>query len=76
MLMMYFKVMVYFKLDKTTGIIYPDGASFFQFFSDITGHNLATFNGKNTHHGLSTIVIVNGKFLNCSIQQQEFVKIN
>ena len=43
------------KHDKTDEIICPDETSFLQFVSDNTGHNLATLDGQNTHHGLGTI---------------------
>ena len=59
------------KHDKTDEIIHPDRTSFLQFVSDNTNHNLATLEGQNTHHGLGTIAIVNGKFSNCSIQRQK-----
>ena len=59
--MMYFKVIRYkhnvVKHDKTDEIICPDETSFLQFVSDNTGHNLATLDGQNTHHGLGTIAI-------------------
>ena len=73
--MMYFKVIRYkqniVKHDKTDEIICPDGASFLQFVSDNTDHDLATLDGQNTHHGLGTITIASGKFSNCSIQRQK-----
>ena len=73
--MMYFKVIRYkqnvVKHDKTDEIICPDGASFLQFVSDNTDHDLAILDGQNTHHGLGTIAIANGKFSNCSIQRQK-----
>ena len=59
------------KHNKTDEVIYPDGASFLQFVSDNTDHDLAILDGQNTHHGLGTIAIANGKFSNCSIQRQK-----
>ena len=73
--MMCFKVIRYkqnvVKHDKTDEIICLDGASFLQFVSDNTDHDLATLDGQNTHHGLGTIAIANGKLSNCSIQRQK-----
>ena len=40
----------------------PEGTSFLQFVGDNTDHDLATIDGKNTHHGLGAIAIANGKF--------------
>ena len=59
------------KQDKTDAIICSERTSPLQFVSDNTDHNLATLGGQNTHHGLSTIAIANGKFSNCSSQQQK-----
>ena len=77
--MMYVKVIRYkqnvVKHDKTDEIICPDGVSFLEFVSDNTDHDLATLDGQNTHHGLGTIAIANGKFLTCSIQRQKFLEI-
>ena len=77
---MYFKVIRYkqnvVKQDKTNEIICPNGASFLQFVSDNTDHNLATLDGQNTHHGLGTVAIANGKFSNCSIQRQKIPRDN
>ena len=58
------------KHDKTDEIICPEGTSFLQFVSDNTDHDLATLDGKNTHHGLGTIAIANGKFSDCQTQRQ------
>ena len=58
------------KHDKTDEIICPEGTSLLQFVSDNTDHDLATLDGKNTHHGLETIAIANGKFSNCQTQRQ------
>ena len=69
---MYFNVIRYkqnvVKHDKTVEIICPNGTSFHQFVSHNINHDLATLDGQNTHHGLGTIAITNGKFSNCSIQ--------
>ena len=50
------------KHDETGQIIYPNGTSLLQFVSDNTDHDMATLDGKNTHHGLGSIAIVNGTF--------------
>ena len=55
--------------DKTDEIICPNEASFLQFVSCNTDNDLPTLDGQNTHHGLGTIA--NGKFSNCSLQQQK-----
>ena len=69
--MMYFKVIRYkqnvVKHDKLDEIMCPDGASFHEFVSDNTNHDLATLDSQNTHHSLEIIAIANGKFSNCSI---------
>ena len=64
------------KHDKTDEIICPDGASFLQFVSDNTDPDLATPDGQNTRHGLDTVAIANGKFLNCLIQRQKIPRDN
>ena len=61
--------------DKTDEIIYPDVTSFLQFVLDNTDRNLATLDGKNTHHDLGTIVIASKKFSNCSFQQQRIPRV-
>ena len=72
---MYFKVVRYkqnvVKHDKTDAIICSERTSSLQFVSDNTDHDLATLGGQNTHHGLGTIAIANGKFSNCSSQEQK-----
>ena len=35
-----------------------------QYVGDNTDHDTATIDGKNTHHGLGSIAIANGKFSN------------
>ena len=35
----------------------PEGTAFLQFVGDNTDHDLATIDGKNTHHGLRAIAI-------------------
>ena len=35
-----------------------------QYVGDNTNHDIATIDGKNTHHSLGSIAIVNGKFNN------------
>ena len=52
--------------DETEHIIFPDGTSFLQFVSDNTDHDMATLDGKNTHHGLGSIAIANGVFSDVS----------
>eukprot|EP00794_Sanderia_malayensis_P002755 gene2755-3185_t len=50
------------KHDVSEKIICPEGTSFLQFVADNTDHDLATPDGKNTHHGLGSIAIANGNF--------------
>ena len=38
--------------------------TFLEFVGDNRDHDLATVNGTNTHHGLGSIAIANGKFSN------------
>lgn len=54
------------KHDETGQIIYPNGTSLLQFVSDNTDHDMATLDGKNTHHGLGSIAIANGTFKDIS----------
>ena len=50
------------KHDVSDEIICPQGTSFLQFVSDNTDHDLATLDGKQTHHALGTLAIANGNF--------------
>ena len=50
------------KHDRTEEIICPHETAFLQYVGDNTDHNLATLDGKNTHHGLGSIAIANGQF--------------
>ena len=45
--------------DITTEVICPPGTAYLQY-----DHDTATIDGKNTHHGLGSIAIANGKFSN------------
>ena len=58
------------KHDDTEEIMYPEGKSFLQFASDNTDHDIATLDGKNTHHGLGSIAVANGCFDNVSVHRQ------
>ena len=58
------------KHDATNEIICPDGTAFLQFVADNTDHDLATLNGKNTHHGIGSIAIANGNFSNVPVYRQ------
>jgi hypothetical protein len=51
------------KHDKINDILCPDGTTSIQFVGDNTDHDLATIDGKNTHHGLGSIAITNGNFI-------------
>ena len=48
----------------------PEGTSFLQFVSDNTDHDLATLDGKQTHHGLGSLAIANGRFTGKSLPMQ------
>ena len=50
--------------DITTEVICPPGTTYLQYVGDNTDHDTATIDGKNTHHGLGSIAIANGKFSN------------
>ena len=58
------------KHDDTEEIMYPKGTSLLQFVSDNTDHDIATLDGKNTHHGLDSIAVANGCFDNVSVHRQ------
>lgn len=44
--------------------------SFLQFVSDNTDHDMATLDGKHTHHGLGSIAIANGDFTTETFERQ------
>ena len=44
--------------------------AFLQFVGDNTDHNINTIDGKNTHHRLGSIVVVNGNLSTESIQRK------
>ena len=50
------------KHNKSDQIIRPEGTSFLQFVSVNSDVDLATLDGKNTHHGLGSLAIANGNF--------------
>ena len=50
------------KHDTIEEVICPQETAFLQYVGDNTDHDLATVDGKNTHHGLGSIAIANGKF--------------
>ena len=52
------------KHDATEEVICPYETTFLQFVGDSTDHDLATVDGKNTHHGFGSIAIANVKFSN------------
>lgn len=58
------------KHDKIEDIICPVNTSFLQFVSDNTDHDMATLDGKNTHHGLGSIAIANGDFSTETFERQ------
>ena len=49
----------------------PDGTAFLQFVADNTDHDLATIDGKKTHHGLGSIAMANGNFLGVQIERNK-----
>ena len=57
------------KNDTVDDIVCPDGTAFLQFVADNTDHDLATIDGKKTHHGLGSIAIANGNFSGAQIQR-------
>ena len=50
------------KHDKSDQIMRPEGTSFLQYVSDNSDVDLATLDGKHTHHGLGSLAIANGNF--------------
>ena len=52
------------KHDDVDEIVHPGDTSLHQYVSDNTDHDMATLDGKNTHHGLGSIAIANGNFSN------------
>ena len=59
------------KHDVSEKIIYPEGTSFLQYVADNTDHDLATLDGKKTHHGLGSIAVANGNFANVTYSTQK-----
>lgn len=59
------------KHDTIDEIISVEGTSFLQFVADNTDHDIATVDGKNTHHGLGSIAIANGKFSDVSFKRNK-----
>ena len=58
------------KHDKIDDLIFSERASLLQFVSDNTDHDLATIDGKKTHHGLGSIAIANGSFTNAVTREK------
>ena len=56
--------------DKIDEVIYPDGTSCLQFVCDNTDHDMATTDGKNTHHALGSIAFATGSFADLSVTRQ------
>ncbi|XP_057301367.1 uncharacterized protein LOC130635869 [Hydractinia symbiolongicarpus] len=50
------------KHDTSNEVVCPEGTTFLQFVSDNTDHDLATLDGKQTHHGLGSLAVANGNF--------------
>nr|XP_047140552.1 uncharacterized protein LOC124815795 [Hydra vulgaris] len=59
------------KHDTIDEIISGEGTSFLQFVADNTDYDIATVDGKNTHHGLGSIAIANGKFTDVSFKRNK-----
>ena len=58
------------KHDVTDQMICSYETTFLQYVRDNTDQDLATVDGKNTHHGLGSIAIVNGKFSKLKLIRQ------
>ena len=48
--------------EKADDIVMYQSDMFLQYVGDNTDHNMDTIDGKNTHHGLGSIIIANGSF--------------
>jgi len=57
------------KHDDINNVISPLETEWLQYVGDNTDHDIATVDGKNTHHGLGAIAIANGKFSNTRIHR-------
>lgn len=57
------------KHDDINSVMCPLETEFLQYVGDNTDHDIATVDGKNTHHGLGAIAIANGKFSNTRIHR-------
>ena len=60
--------------DATEEVICPCENSFLQFVGNNIDHDLANFDGENTHHGLASIAITNGKFSNSKFIGQAILR--
>ena len=59
------------KNDSAYDVMCPDGTAFLQFVADNTDHDLATIDGKKTHHSLGSIAIANGNFSGAQIERNK-----
>ena len=59
------------KHDEFGETIYPEGTSFLQYVSDNKDHDMATLDGKDTHHGLGSIAIANVEVTSASFRRQK-----
>ena len=56
--------------DSVDEVVCPLGTTFMQYVGDNTDHDIATVDGKNTHHGLGSIAIANGVFADINNQRR------
>ena len=56
--------------DNIDEVIYPDETLCLQFVCDNTDHDMATTDGKNTHHALGSISIAIGSFSDILVTRQ------
>ena len=58
------------KHDSANDVASLQRTTFLQYVGDNTGHNTSTIDGKNTYHGLGSILIANGNFGEISFQRK------
>ena len=58
------------KHDSANDVASLQRTTFLQYVGDNTGHNTSTIDGKNTYHGLGSILITNGNFGEISFQRK------
>ena len=62
------------KHDVSEEVICPKGTTFLSFVADNTDHDMATLDGKKTHHGLGSIAIVKCGHISTTCPSQKIAR--